>query len=57
MEQTLSSESVPLFIGLDYQSKSAQACVLDAAGKILRNRRCGNSLAEVGNPAPPLPAQ
>ena len=41
-------ENVPVFVGLDYHSKSVQVCVVDAAGSILVNRRCGNSVAEIG---------
>ena len=40
-------ETVPVFIGLDYHSKGVQVCVMDGAGKVLRNRRCGNSLLEI----------
>jgi len=48
MEKTSSSESVPVFVGLDYHAKAVQVCVVDASGKILRNRRCGNSLVDIG---------
>lgn len=40
-------ETVPVFVGLDYHSKSIQVCVMDAYGKQLVNRRCGNSMSEV----------
>jgi transposase len=40
-------ESVPVFVGLDYHSKSVQVCVVDAGGAVLVNRRCGNSVLEV----------
>ncbi len=39
--------SVPVFVGLDYHSKSVQVCVMDANECVLANRRCGNSVAEV----------
>lgn len=35
-------------VGLDYHQHSVQVCVLDAAGRVLRNRSVGNSVAEVG---------
>lgn len=41
-------ENVPVFVGLDYHSKSVQVCVMDTAGRVLSNRRCGNSVQEVG---------
>ena len=41
-------ENVPVFVGLDYHSKSVQVCVVDAAGAVLVNRRCGNNLVEIG---------
>lgn len=41
-------DNVPVFVGLDDHSKSVQVCVLDHAGKELVNRRCGNSVAEIG---------
>lgn len=40
-------ETVPVFIGLDYHSKSVQACVVDAGGRVLLNRRCENDAGEV----------
>lgn len=40
-------ETVPVFIGLDYHSRSVQVCVVDAGGRVLVNRRCGNSVADV----------
>lgn len=40
-------ENVPVFVGLDYHSKSVQVCVLDAGGRVLTNKRCGNSLLEI----------
>lgn len=39
--------SVPVFVGLDYHAKSVQVCVMDAEGRQLVNRRCGNSVAEI----------
>ncbi len=39
--------SVPVFVGLDYHSKSVQVCVMDANQRVLINRRCGNSVLEV----------
>lgn len=41
-------ENVPVFVGLDYHSKSVQVCVMDAAGTVLVNRSCGNSVMEIG---------
>ena len=41
-------ENVPVFVGLDYHSKSVQVCVVDESGRALVNRRCGNSVAEIG---------
>ena len=41
-------ENVPVFVGLDYHSKSVQVCVVDREGTILVNRKCGNSVPEVG---------
>jgi transposase len=40
-------ETVPVYVGLDYHSKSVQVCVVDRTGGVLVNRRCGNSIAEV----------
>jgi transposase len=40
-------ETVPVFVGLDYHSRSVQVCVVDGAGRVLLNRRCGNDPAEV----------
>ena len=41
-------ENVPVFVGLDYHSKSVQVCVMDASGTVLVNRSCGNSVLEIG---------
>lgn len=41
-------ENVPVFVGLDYHSRSVQVCVMDAAGAVLVNRSCGNSVLEIG---------
>jgi len=41
-------ENVPVFVGLDYHSRSVQVCVLDASGRVLANRSCGNSVLEIG---------
>ena len=41
-------ENVPVFVGLDYHSKSVQVCVVDGEGTVLVNRKCGNSVAEIG---------
>jgi len=40
-------EKIPVFVGLDYHSKSVQVCVVDASGVVLTNRRCGNSVPEI----------
>lgn len=37
-----------MVVGLDYHSKSVQVCVVDESGRGLVNRRCGNSVAEIG---------
>ncbi len=42
-------ENVPVFVGLDYHSKSVQVCVMDATGRVLANRSCGNSVVEIGD--------
>lgn len=39
--------TVPVFVGLDYHSKSVQVCVMDRKGRVLVNRRCGNSVVEI----------
>jgi transposase len=36
-----------VFLGLDYHTKFVQMCVVDQDGRVLRNRRCGNSVAEL----------
>ena len=41
-------ENVPVYVGLDYHSKSVQVCVMDASGRVLVNRSCGNSVLEIG---------
>jgi len=41
-------ENVPVYVGLDYHSKSVQVCVMDASKAVLVNRRCGNSVMEIG---------
>lgn len=40
-------EIVPVYVGLDYHRKSVQVCVVDGAGRVLSNRKCGNSIAEI----------
>jgi transposase len=35
---------VTVYVGLDYHKDSIQVCVMDPAGKILANRRCGNQV-------------
>lgn len=47
MQDTKSLESVPVFLGLDYHTKFVQICVVDAHGRVLRNCRRGNSVAEL----------
>jgi transposase len=39
--------SVAVFVGLDYHQAFVQVCVVDAAGKVLGNRRCDNSAAAI----------
>lgn len=45
---------VPVYVGLDYHSKSVQVCVMDQAGKILCNRRQESSLPGVISIIEPL---
>jgi transposase len=40
-------EKIPVYVGLDYHQHSIQVCIVDRAGKVLRNRSVGNSLLEV----------
>ena len=40
-------EAKPVFVGLDYHSKSVQVCVVDGGGVVLANRKCGNSVLEI----------
>ncbi len=40
-------ENVPVYVGLDYHQQSIQVCVVNAAGRVVRNRAVGNSLLEV----------
>lgn len=40
-------EQESVYVGLDYHQHSVQVCVLDGAGRQLRNRSVGNSVAEV----------
>ncbi|MEZ6232995.1 MAG: IS110 family transposase [Phycisphaerales bacterium] len=40
-------ETVPVFIGLDYHTRGVQVCVVDAGGRVLVNRRSGNSVADI----------
>lgn len=47
-------ESVPVYVGLDYHSKSVQVCVVDPHGRVLVNRRCPNVLAEIVQAVSPL---
>jgi hypothetical protein len=53
MEKTSSTESVPVFVGLDYHTKGVQVCVVDAQGRVRRNKRCGNSLLEIAEQIEP----
>jgi len=46
-------EMVPVFAGLDYHTKFVQICVMDAEGKVLRNCRRGNSVAELAGALEP----
>ena len=45
-------ETVPVYVGLDYHRASVQVCVVDGAGKVLVNRRCGNSVLEIAAALP-----
>ena len=40
-------EQSPVYVGLDYHQHSVQVCVVDASGRILRNRSVGNFLCEI----------
>lgn len=40
-------DKIPVFVGLDYHQNSIQVCVMDQAGKILTNEKCGNSWREI----------
>lgn len=48
MEKTLVSETVPVYVGLDYHASFVQMCVLSATGAMLLNRRCANTLQTLG---------
>ncbi len=41
------SGKVTRFVGLDYHQDSVQVCVMDASGKILGNRSCGNDWRQI----------
>lgn len=45
-------ETVPVYVGLDYHRRSVQVCVVDAGGRVLSNRKCGNSIAEIVGQVP-----
>ena len=45
--------TVPVFVGFDDHSKSVQVCVMDQKGKVLLNRRCGNSVVEIAGAVGP----
>lgn len=36
-----------VFVGLDYHQHSVQVCVMDRAGHVISNRRCGNDLLSI----------
>jgi transposase len=40
-------DRIAVFVGLDYHQSSIQVCVVDGAGQVLVNRRCGNSAWEI----------
>ena len=42
-------ENVPVIVGLDYHRSSVRVCVVDASGRVLVNRSCGNSVLEVAS--------
>src|SRR5689334_3345019 len=44
--------TVPVYVGLDYHTRSVQVCAVSEAGEILINRRCGNSVAEIAGTLP-----
>ncbi len=39
--------TIPVHAGVDYHQSAVQVCVGEAGGKVLGNRRCANSVAEV----------
>jgi hypothetical protein len=41
-------ENAPVFVGLDHHSKRVQVCVMAREGTVLVNRKCGDSVAEIG---------
>lgn len=41
-------EQRTVYVGLDYHQHSVQVCVVDGAGRVLRNKSVGNSVLEVG---------
>lgn len=47
-------QSIHLFVGLDYHSGSVQACVVDAAGKVLLNSKRASSVSDVVKVVQPL---
>jgi transposase len=42
-----------VFVGIDYHTRGLQICVLDGSGRVLRNRRCANSLMAVAEQVEP----
>lgn len=46
-------ETVPVYLGLDYHTTSVQACVLDASGRVLVNRRLANDPCAVAGVVKP----
>lgn len=44
--------TVPVYVGLDYHTRSVQVCAVSGAGEVLINRRCGNSVAEIAGALP-----
>ncbi len=45
-------ERKAVYIGMDYHRQSVQVCVLDKGGRVLVNRRCGNSVLEIVSAVP-----
>lgn len=45
--EAVTVDAKPVFVGLDYHSKSVQVCVVDAGGAVVVSRRCSNNVLEI----------